>query len=145
MFPDFKILVKRTHGKDKGKYVWFYNIAVGSIGIYQENKMLASVKDTLSPPLQYIGIEDKNDNPIYEGDIVKVINAGIEIDKFIIPINKEIFYVEKFGSCFGLRSYDEERKGYLFRGLIFKSIEVIGNIHEGVTRLADSLRIRRKE
>lgn len=127
----FKVLVERTKGKDKGKKVWFYAVAVGSGMILQDWRILAPVKDPLSPPLQYIGIDDRNGTEIYEGDIVRLKKAGVEMNGDLFLLENEVFVIERIGTCFGIKVYGGERTYYL-KDILYEEIEVIGNIYEKV-------------
>ena len=88
---------------------------------------------------QYTGLHDKNDVPIYEGDIVRC--------------SGEYLFTVKFGKCGGINNdenygymgfylepYDRETKRSKELGLrddicYFTDIEIWGNIHNEVTNL----------
>lgn len=100
---------------------------------------------------QYIGVDDKNGNEIYEGDIVKIhqfLFDGCEYEKEIIV---SIEYMEEM-ACFGANLLQaEEIRRYMgydywdkekvviplcnFYGLHGESFEVIGNVHENADLL----------
>jgi uncharacterized phage protein (TIGR01671 family) len=80
---------------------------------------------------QYIGLEDKNKQEIYEGDIVKNDNGNKFLIAYIddicgffqVLIEKDSIYGEfKNGTCRNLKPYMTDMR--------FNLKEVIGNIHE---------------
>ena len=86
--------------------------------------------------MQYIGIKDKNEKEIYEGDIIKyldvefcVSDCGIEHDEFY-NIGK-VYYDNEFGA------YDVTNRWTVEGEDIWFDIEVIGNIYENPELLED--------
>lgn len=77
---------------------------------------------------QYIGIDDDNGNPIYEGDIVKTVNSG------------EIFQVKYMDDdkypAFDLVGYDGDGNG-ISNYIIYDGLIVLGNIHENLDLLQE--------
>ena len=76
--------------------------------------------------MQYTGLKDKNKEPIYEGDIVKIINGYTNGTEYFDLVEKVEF---KDGSF--LLGND------CFRG-IAEDFEVIGNIYENPELLEES-------
>ena len=89
----------------------------------------APVNDNLaSTPnlMQYIGMLDKNERSIYEGDIVEY--------SYTTEDSKESFTVEYVAPSFLFRSHDDKNHWNISE-YDFKNIEVTGNIHEGARHL----------
>ncbi len=122
---DFKVLVKRHKGKDEGKIVWFYNILTGGGAIYQDWKMLAPVKEPLSPPLMDTGVKDVKGKPIYEGDLVKVNDSCYSELVGEVKFKHGAFYLD----C---PIQDENYKNTVI--LLFdcdsRDLEIVGNVYE---------------
>lgn len=84
--------------------------------------------------MQYIGLKDKNDKEIYEGDILSIKTEGEE------PIISEVVWGGVEYPAFDLPKYD----GYgansfsaIFHNDVEESLEVIGNIYENLELLED--------
>lgn len=92
---------------------------------------------------QFIGFNDKNGKEIFNGDIIKYT----EHDKYLLKsFTAEIRYIQEY-ACFGYNKLEKNEFG--FEDVIIHSfsehdefgidvlphIEVIGNIHEGLTYL----------
>jgi len=87
------------------------------------------------PNQEFTGLQDKNSNDVYEGDVCKVIhNEGISWEKTYTDIGVVEFSRASFGvKCLSKqnRLAKDESKRYFF--LSFhkdKSFEVIGNIYQ---------------
>ena len=88
-------------------------------------------------PMEYVGIKDKNDKKIFEGDRVKVINTNGLIQKREI-IGIVGFHFASWGVCieivaeWGRYQISKPEVGcYLyFLSMSNTTIEIIGNIHE---------------
>lgn len=77
-----------------------------------------------SPLLQYTGLKDKNDNEIYEGDIVKCEESNITCK---VIFQKAMFMLEW--------KENDELQHY---GLEAFTLEVIGNIYENAELLEEN-------
>ena len=80
--------------------------------------------------MQYVGLKDKNDKRIFEGDIVKF--KDFTSDKFILNQEAEIAVVEWYNAGFVPRDFETNHKGgrYIHFWDMLEDIEVIGNIYE---------------
>jgi uncharacterized phage protein (TIGR01671 family) len=77
---------------------------------------------------QYTGLKDKNGRKIYEGDIVEESYFNPLTEKMVIDR-----YVVKYHDATGLYrlKHSSDRQGFdRFLWMLFKKIEVIGNIYE---------------
>jgi uncharacterized phage protein (TIGR01671 family) len=83
-------------------------------------------------PLQYTGLKDKNDNEIYDGDIVKCLLATEPEDKGFICKFKD--YRWKFNN---VRYPDDDFYGTVNYNYIQQNCEVIGNIYENPELLSE--------
>lgn len=122
----------RFRAWDKKRNKWAENIEIygdGSfnIGYFLEGGGLVGADDIAIDGIvfdkkrdailmQFTGLKDKNDKPIYEGDILVWHNQTGEPDSDIEPVRFE-------GGCFGCGND-------LLGELDLDSIEVIGNIYE---------------
>ncbi|MEK6882988.1 MAG: YopX family protein [Nanoarchaeota archaeon] len=80
---------------------------------------------------QFIGLFDKNNKPIYEGDIVKYVEKMYEHGDSQTLV-AEVYYDEEF-AAFGLKG--KETWNY-FTDMTIGHFEVIGNVFENVGFLA---------
>ena len=83
--------------------------------------------------MQFIGLKDRNNQEIYEGDIINFETYGIPHgpERDFIK-NVEVYYDEKIASfCFGrFNSEDYEYTYQMTDRIDEKTIEVVGNIFE---------------
>ncbi len=79
------------------------------IGAIDDNRVVKQI-----PVMQYLGIKDKNDNPIFEGDIVITDEAGW---KAKVIFERDMYY------CI-------DNKGGFATECNWEKYEIIGNIYE---------------
>ena len=83
--------------------------------------------------MQFIGLKDRNNQEIYEGDIINFETYGIPHgpERDFIK-NAEVYYDEKIASfCFGrFNSEDYEYTYQMTDRIDEKTVEVVGNIFE---------------
>ena len=97
---------------------------INNIGVVDCNGDFRPYKDEII--MQYIGLKDKNDKEIYEGDIVNITPYG---DKSSV-YKMEIKYSEEYADY--SISYKLEECWFEI-----KDLEVIGNIYENPELLGD--------
>ena len=76
---------------------------------------------------QYTGVNDNNDKPIYEGDIILAIADGEMIHEGVVIFKKGAFYVDVPDfDCFPLHNYLD---GVKQRNVKYE-LKIIGNIYD---------------
>ena len=122
-----EILFRGKITQDEWVYGFYENVKLEEATIHYINGKIVSSK-TVG---QYTGLTDKNGKKIFEGDIVKAIQAEYDEDKEQQPIVFEVIGEMIFeDGCFGLRA-----KHFVdFYAPMWKEdnveLEVIGNIHD---------------
>ena len=108
-----------------GKFGTFYVNPEKGNGLNQEDTASLTVNTTKyhegTPLMQYSGINDKNKNEIYEGDLFKL---GAEKDIFEVRFEHGCFMAFRNGKQYGL-----------IGELQICFIDVIGNIHQNAELL----------
>ena len=81
--------------------------------------------------MQFIEIHDKNDNEIYEGDIVKIFTTKWIICEVKIEFGIPILYSDEFDDSYeNVSEYLQTDGDYAWIGC-----EIIGNIHQNIELL----------
>ena len=108
-----------------GKFGTFYVNPEKGNGLNQEDTASLTVNTTKyhegTPLMQYSGINDKNKNEIYEGDLFKL---GAEKDIFEVRFEHGCFMAFRNGKQYGL-----------IGELQICFIDVIGNVHQNAELL----------
>ena len=125
----------RAYRKDKGIMMYFDldDIAYNGWSNYifkddgRTRKEIDLIRDENVILMQYIGLKDKNDKEIYEGDIVDVYNLHNNY------LGKQIIAYDENAGCYEIKVLDHSDWVYTAIGWAMKAgykIEVIGNRYE---------------
>ena len=127
---------KILNGPRKGEWVYGYYYAIpmtlnGSTEVWHEIVDSTGFILKIDPKTvgQYVGVNDKNNQEIYEDDIVKIHNKGFEFEEGDIAY---VYYCARyFGFSLANREHDsEESVGNFIREGIENGIEIIGDLHD---------------
>lgn len=84
--------------------------------------------------MQYIGLNDRQGEQIYEGDVVEIVDGPtLHPDNCYIGTKFKVFYNQESCSFMMQDIYDEDNTQYFdldLGGIPPKYLEVIGNIYE---------------
>jgi len=81
--------------------------------------------ELLDPIMQYTGLKDKNGKEIYESDLIKVYDWGINNTAFL-GMTTVVWDVDECGWRYNDLSLTEDFYDQ------FRNVEVVGNVHEGI-------------
>ena len=115
---------------DNGEWVYGYYIAVFSHSIVDNIGVAFEVESKTIG--QFTGLYDKNNTPIYEGDLIKYACGGTE--DYVIQEIDEVFFNNEYGTfeiAINKNKENSEVLGFWLADLYEDSFyQVIGNIYD---------------
>lgn len=110
----------RVYDKRKNRMSTVFQLDFSTGTVYYDKYDLGKMKDI--PIMQYTGLKDKNRQKIFEGDIVQV------------DTSEKLLTVEFCTHSFSWKLVSNNGEDMVYLG-DHKTIEIVGNIYEGITSL----------
>lgn len=92
------------------------------------------IKETGFIYMQYTGLNDKNNNRIYEGDIVKA-DKNIKYGSHYVYLDAGNYSVRYYANCWRLSKWNQTKQPLNIHIGVWREVEIIGNIYEHIELL----------